>query len=883
MGHGPCQCLLPPIGDSAVAKRNYISISMSAAFAKVRESCVGTITQATKATTHQTWRIAKGEYIVAKEFTVEDVRKSTGTIKLMVTDKEERAKALQVELIKKTAITLPERQAAIAAARSSKQITVDVTELKKIHPKAAVDILRVGLPPLGMDDIATAQEGHWAVGRSFEVKDWLHGPGDILGGFSGKIEVTKYDHGAGYLTLRFPDGKSGTYMPIELVGFVEGFEEDSEQEHAPAQPANKLLIDLSGKVNMQVMAKGFPNSPADAGRAAVCDVLTLAKALPLPLTRVAVAAQNGGLSLAKKHALAVAYAEELEARCVLQCKLLKIPKLPNNKTIAAGVAWDTAIASWISAETNTERPYGVDYFSMPTFAHQKPRASAFHALAVDTQAFAKFLDRLGAGGTLDLTVQESAHAGSISLAASLERVLMGMGAKAAPGAIAPALITHNDLLDTNGLLERFYDTRGAGGGIEHSNTEGEQHHTPKHTRHVAIVQQPLDTSGSEHEQSARGVTLQAAIAIQECTTEVKELFRIGGLVDDHTAMKARIDAASPNIQRILLHAETPAAVLANRIDLDLLNTIGVVRSALGINFRKALLGDDVEEPSNKKSKGLELIRLGRVDKVKLLDLVDKEGMWTAEEPIRSFDTLPESRATFLKAFLVLQQAWILAKPNWASQILSFCQRLTSVVADCCDDGGNFTVLCPWYRSVMRAVCKPTVSYAGRLSSNQPGNPPTLNIISDLNSLWSIELRKSLAKIQSKLAADQAVKDLAGAMPGAAGDTLLAEVASLRKQLANTNRDKKPKRERSERKEKEAPAKTPKKDDAEKASAKKAADTKAKEAKGKGDWDGRSRVAQMEHLVSTVGDADGKKPCLFHHTAGKTCNKSADDCTFHHKD
>jgi hypothetical protein len=177
-----------------------------------------------------------------------------------------------------------------------------------------------------------------------------------------------------------------------------------------------------------------------------------------------------------------------------------------------------------------------------------------------------------------------------------------MGAKAAPGAIAPALITHSDLLDTNGLLEKFFDTRGAGGGIEHSNTEGEQHHTPKHMRHVSIVQQPLDTSGTEHEQSARGVTLQAAIAIQECATEVSEVRRISGLVDDHTAMRARIDAASPNIQRILLHAETPATVLANHIDLDLLNTIGVVRGAMGNYFRKALLGDDVEEPSNKKSK-----------------------------------------------------------------------------------------------------------------------------------------------------------------------------------------------------------------------------------------------------------------------------------------
>ena len=50
-----------------------------------------------------------------------------------------------------------------------------------------------------------------------------------------------------------------------------------------------------------------------------------------------------------------------------------------------------------------------------------------------------------------------------------------------------------------------------------------------------------------------------------------------------------------------------------------------------------------------------VIRLGSVDKVQLLHLVDKEGAWTAEEPLKSFDTLPDTLLAleFIKSSCVL--------------------------------------------------------------------------------------------------------------------------------------------------------------------------------------------------------------------------------------
>ena len=53
--------------------------------------------------------------------------------------------------------------------------------------------------------------------------------------------------------------------------------------------------------------------------------------------------------------------------------------------------------------------------------------------------------------------------------------------------------------------------------------------------------------------------------------------------------------------------------------------------------------------------------------------------------------------------------------------------------------------------------------------------------------------------------------------------------------------------------------------------------------GVGDWDGRSKRAQIAHLNETVGKKDGKFPCLFHFTPGRTCRFPADQCKGHHSE
>jgi hypothetical protein len=51
--------------------------------------------------------------------------------------------------------------------------------------------------------------------------------------------------------------------------------------------------------------------------------------------------------------------------------------------------------------------------------------------------------------------------------------------------------------------------------------------------------------------------------------------------------------------------------------------------------------------------------------------------------------------------------------------------------------------------------------------------------------------------------------------------------------------------------------------------------------GVGPWDGKSRSYQEKHLMNTVGRKDNKNPCMFFHTASKECERSAEECRFHH--
>ena len=93
------------------------------------------------------------------------------------------------------------------------QITVDMTGLKKIHNNYVVDILRDGLEAIVIDD---AVKDHWVVGNSYEVTDWIHGPG--LLGYSGTVDVTGYNKETDMLTLSSPAlGTSEEYLNVDRL------------------------------------------------------------------------------------------------------------------------------------------------------------------------------------------------------------------------------------------------------------------------------------------------------------------------------------------------------------------------------------------------------------------------------------------------------------------------------------------------------------------------------------------------------------------------------------------------------------------------------------------------------------------------------------------
>ena len=863
--------VLCDVTTTSKRKRRKIN-RMPGKFATLSHSCVGSISKTTKATTDSAWRIRKGDHIVAKEFTVVDEKKKLGTCILIVTEKETDAKAIQIQLVKKTGLSLGERQAALAAARRSTEVTVDMTGLKKIHAASYADVLREGLPPLTVSDLSGS---HWAVGKSYDVTNWTHGPGEDADGFTGTLKFTGFDESSGMLDVRF-DVLNTTikFMPIEFAGVIEGFddEESDPKEKAVDASINMLVISLEDMPNMLILSQRFPGSTPAKG-AAVCHVLKLASKLVLPLTTEKLTTELGSSSPSRKRALATEYAAELEAQFRTYCRLTSITTIPVMPAIAAGEDWATSMASWIVTQTNSKRSGGL--------GDDLPRAGAMQKLSKDAPTWNIFLKRLGAAGALGFTAPEAEQAGPLALARSLDKTLERFGDKADAAAILPAVMTSADKLDADQLMDKFFDLRGTNTTVERESNQGKHEHSRRTT--FVGVQAAIDTSGSETEQAARSVTLQAGMSIQDSPQEIKALKAIEDQVSNNDAMKKMIADASPDMQRILLWAENPCQVLSSRIEVQTLNSFACIRGQMAKNFRTTLLGDDAEEPNSKFIKAVDLIRTGMVNKVNLMNLLGEEGAWSMEEPLKAFHALPDGRATFLKAFQVLEQAWILARPLWASQILTFCQRLTTTVSECFKDGGNFLALCPWYRSVMRTVCKPTMLYATR-QLNTPGAPPGVHVIKDQGSTWNISLQKAIAAIVQKNISMKTLDELGIGSTTDALSALEKENLALKKRLENLERRREPKREREpkgggQRKE------SKKKTEYTKEAADKKADNKEKadNAKGKGSFDGRSRKAQEEHLSNTVGSKGGKDPCLYHFTKGWSCKKTAEECSRHHED
>ena len=176
-----------------------------------------------------------------------------------------------------------------------------------------------------------------------------------------------------------------------------------------------------------------------------------------------------------------------------------MPAIP----IAAGEDWATTMASWIVVQTNSKRSGGL--------SDELPRAAAMQKLSKDTLTWNLFLKRLGAAGAVGLTAPEAEQAGPLTLARSLDRTLTSSGAKADAAVILPAVMTSADKLDADQLMDKFFDCRGTNTAVERESNQGNKENS-RCTTFVG-VQAAIDTSGSEAEQAARSVTLQAGMPI----------------------------------------------------------------------------------------------------------------------------------------------------------------------------------------------------------------------------------------------------------------------------------------------------------------------------------------------------------------------------------
>ena len=830
-------------------------------------SAIGALVRLTKGCTSiGAKKTTKGHFAVCTDY-VPDGDGEDGVTTLYISGDISAIVDIQTQAIKRTDADIVERRKAAVAMRRSEKYELGNVDLVKVHKEAKKEILRVGMPPLKEADIGLQESGgrdiSWSFGKTFKVKGFTPPPSSksALDVYDGSIIITGFQPGSDseMLSITYVTGneKDGIY-PFELDGFVDGIHDDETTSTPPSKKTQDttglLTMDISSYANWGVIRERLPNKLPSEVEVLVADVAALQKAFPLPKSKMANSSKARATFETAK-AAATLYVAELDA-VLLTAGLNPIHRIPCLPTHTGG--WAAALALHLHAVLDPE-PALSGSATQPAIFWAKPRAQALNKIAKSGEDWERFLQQAGMAGVLGLSEREATYAKSQTLVHALERTLGKVGLDARPELLAPALITADMLLDVDGLFDRLITLRS-------ENAEGfEPHPAPLEPLLNHYSQgSPMDTSGTEAEQGERSVLLQSGITVSRSPTEINLLSRIVDSTHDLEKMRTLIESASPDLKRLLHFGDSTVKALSNKIDLSVVNNIDRVRRSLLRQFEISIHGKDTMV-SPHESSALHKIMQGKLE-INLLHLAGEQGTWSREDPLQAFGSLPDGASQFAVCLAKLQHAWALARPNCAQQILKICTSIGTKVAKTIKAGGDFTILSPWFRDIIRMATRAAASYACRESTALDLTPPQPGWVTDMNHEWNVTLESDLRDLKLKTIASQ------DAAESSELKSLKAEIARLKALSLKNDRKRAPKTKEV------AAEKKRKTSDKTKPGAAEAGKTEPNPPK---QWDGRSRDAHWAHLLATVGEFGGKKPCIYFHTKGKTCTKAEADCFGHH--
>ena len=460
----------------------------------------------------------------------------------------------------------------------------------------------------------------------------------------------------------------------------------------------------------------------------------------------------------------------------------------------------------------------------------------------------------------------------------IEGWLQKFGSAASPESLASSVTspaTASDLLMVCGKLE-------AAGGQGFSR-EGLK---PTQATATAYLQQPPDLSGSEAERRERTALREDGESLKDDLEALKRLAAMANAApgDADALFKLARDDSSESLQRILLVAADVSKALTGRVAPAVESQIDAVRGALDRRCERAVLTpSELEVASHETLRAIHQIRLARVGKARLLDLIGLPDSSTDADPLGGFASCQRPDSHFRASMARLSLTWQIAWPPHAGMVALFCERLASYVVQSWEGGASWASLSEYYRCLMLKVDAGAKRFALRESHSVFRSAPSIELIDGrYEYVKALEKATSFgreAAMEARLTARIASVASADAAAAAAGSDVERAAAGLK-----TVKQERKKRQREAKKVRQAAKKAGKTAEAPPvataataAAATVATAGLAAAGPGTQSQAETSRAKIEAEVAARVPAISGRKPCPFFFGPQKSCRFSADSC------
>jgi hypothetical protein len=493
-------------------------------------------------------------------------------------------------------------------------------------------------------------------------------------------------------------------------------------------------------------------------------------------------------------------------------------------------------------------------------ASKFPRAEALQSTAESKEVFAAFLVSI-LPWFVEERMRPAVMADELTMMAALEAWLGKAGERADPSILraastqprsCPMLINVAMQLDDH-IRQLSQNTTVPTPAAASAGVSGTLVHQVVHP----------DTSGSEQDRMERAMLATNAQAVMASAPLCEQLQAIAALAEagDEQAVFEQTTSAtmrvSPLFPIFATGSDIPKAV-SGYLSQSMLLQVMAVRGCLVRRIERAFCEGEVK-PSQRVRAAIHQVRIGRVAKVKLFNLLDEADSGTADDPLKQLVGSKDGDASYARAIASLMHVWILSTPADVAAVTRFCSRLSSFTATQRALGATWQALSRFHAAVFKKVDEEAEKFSLHESKIARASPRVEWI--DSSSKYQQALHADVAAVTATKAAEAVMAKM---KTDSASSSKKIEKAIAQKLAAMEERAKEAEQElkRQAKKRKgsggqDEPAAAP--------------------AAGASESNNAKRKRIMAELIAKHGEKDGKPPCYFHFSDGNKCKFSAADC------